>query len=112
MRSSSRASEGSRAPVRNQYLFVSAGSHSSSPRLFSYITLSSLETTVAVQKKLWGVLMRVTVAAAVSCLLLTSLAAAQYAAASIRKDMHIPPQSLDSALQTFAQDRDLQLVYA
>jgi len=56
--------------------------------------------------------MRLTVAVAVSCLVLTSLSAAQHATAAMRKETHIPPQSLDSALQTFAQDRNLQLVYA
>jgi hypothetical protein len=51
------------------------------------------------------------VALAVSCILLTGLSAAERAAASIRKETHIAAQPLGAALEAFAQDRSLQLVY-
>jgi outer membrane receptor protein involved in Fe transport len=65
-----------------------------------------------VKNNLWGVFMRLSVAAAISCLLLTSLPAAESASAAIVKKTNIPPQGLDSALEEFAHERGLQLIYA
>lgn len=59
----------------------------------------------------WGIVMRMTVALAVSCILVTSLSATELAAASVRKQTHIPAQSLGTALEAFARDRSLQLIY-
>jgi iron complex outermembrane receptor protein len=55
---------------------------------------------------------RLTVAAAISCILLSSLPAAEPAAAAINQSIDIPPEGLGSALETFARDRKLQLIYA
>jgi iron complex outermembrane recepter protein len=55
--------------------------------------------------------MRLSVAVAVTCLALTSLSAAEPAAAAIKKQTNISPQSLGSALQTLAKDRDFQVLY-
>jgi outer membrane receptor protein involved in Fe transport len=44
--------------------------------------------------------------------MLASLAAAEYAAATIKQQTHIPAQGLSSALEAFARERSLQLVYA
>lgn len=55
--------------------------------------------------------MRLSIAAAVVCFSIIGVAAADHAAASIRKFTNIPAQGLGSALQTFARERDLQLVY-
>jgi iron complex outermembrane receptor protein len=59
----------------------------------------------------WGVIVRLSVAVAVSCLVLTSLAAADPAAAAIRKQTNISPQGLAAALQALAKDRELQVLY-
>jgi outer membrane receptor protein involved in Fe transport len=55
--------------------------------------------------------MRVGVAIAVACLTLTTLAAADPAAAAVRKPTNIPPQGLGSALQSLATDRNFQVLY-
>jgi iron complex outermembrane recepter protein len=55
--------------------------------------------------------MRLSVAAAVTCLVLTSLSAAEPAAAAIKKQTSISAQSLGSALQTLAKDRSFQVLY-
>jgi iron complex outermembrane recepter protein len=55
--------------------------------------------------------MRLSVAAAVTCLVLTGLATAEPAAAAIRKHTSISPQSLGAALQTLAKDRSFQVLY-
>lgn len=55
--------------------------------------------------------MRMRVALAVSCILLTGLSAAEPAAANITKETHIPAQPLATALEAFAKDWRLQLVY-
>src|SRR6267142_2785143 len=51
------------------------------------------------------------IAAAASCLSIVGIAAADQAAAAIKKFTDIPAQELGSALQTLAQDRDFQVVY-
>jgi iron complex outermembrane receptor protein len=57
--------------------------------------------------------MRLSVAFALSCATLTSVGASEHAAAAMaRKQTHIAAQSLGAALEEFAHDRDLQLVYA
>jgi len=53
-------------------------------------------------RRAWGVIMRLSVAAAVTCLVLTGLSAAEPAAAAIRKQTNISAQSLGSALRTLA----------
>ena len=55
--------------------------------------------------------MRLSVAIAVSSLVLCSLSVAQHAAAAIKMPTNIPPQELDSALQALASDRNFQVVY-
>jgi iron complex outermembrane receptor protein len=55
---------------------------------------------------------RLSVAAALSCIFLSSLPAAEPAAAAINQSIDIPPEGLGSALETFARDRKLQLIYA
>jgi len=55
--------------------------------------------------------MRTLVAAAVACSILVSLADAQNSQASIRIAVSIPAQDLSTALQEFAQERKLYLVY-
>jgi len=56
--------------------------------------------------------MRLSVSLAVSCLIATSLSAVEPAQASMRRPMNIPAQSLSTALQTFARERNLQIVFA
>jgi len=56
--------------------------------------------------------MRLAVTAAVSCVFIGSLAAAEYASASITQPTDIPAESLDNALKALAHDRNLQLIYA
>jgi iron complex outermembrane receptor protein len=58
-----------------------------------------------------GLLMRLSVAIAVSCLTLASLSAADPAAAAIKKETNIPAQGLGPALQTLATDREFQVLY-
>jgi len=55
--------------------------------------------------------MRLSIAAAAACLSIVGVAAANHAAAAIKKFTDIPAQELGSALQTLAQDRDFQVVY-
>lgn len=57
-------------------------------------------------------LVRFSVVTAVVCLAVASLSAHEIAAASVRHDINIPAQNLDSALAHFAKDCGLQLVYA
>ena len=63
-------------------------------------------------KNLGDFAVRLTVAAAVSCILLSSLPAAEHAAAAVTQVTDIPPEGLGSALETFARNRKLQLIYA
>jgi len=63
-------------------------------------------------KNIGDITVRLTVAAAVSCILLSSLPAAEHAAAAITQATDIPPEGLGIALETFARDRKLQLIYA
>ena len=56
--------------------------------------------------------MRLSVSLAVSCLIATSLSAVEPAQASMRRPMNIPAQNLSTALQTFARERQLQIVFA
>jgi iron complex outermembrane recepter protein len=55
--------------------------------------------------------MRAVIVASVICLSVVSLSVAQDARAAARIRTDIPPQSLGSALQAFAQARDLQVLY-
>jgi outer membrane receptor protein involved in Fe transport len=55
--------------------------------------------------------MRLTVALAVSCVLLSGLQAAEDAAAAMTQFTDIPPERLGNALEEFARDRKLQLIY-
>ena len=55
--------------------------------------------------------MRIVVVAAAVSLSIVGLAAAQNAAASIRKPVDIQPQALDSALQMFSKSSGLHIVY-
>jgi outer membrane receptor protein involved in Fe transport len=60
-----------------------------------------------------GAIMRLAVAVALSCLAISSVLASQHADAAIgRKETNIAAQPLGAALEQFARDRDLQLVYA
>src|SRR5579885_368875 len=63
-------------------------------------------------KSHWGIFMRLTAVAAVSCFFLASLSVAHHATEAIRKETQIPAQALNSALEAFARDRELQLIYA
>lgn len=56
--------------------------------------------------------MRTLVAAAVACVTLASLSQAGDAQAAVRKSTNIPAQALEPALQSFAQDRQLYIIYA
>ena len=58
-----------------------------------------------------GILMRLTVAVALSCLCTLSFAAADPAKASIRKDTNIPAEGLGAALQTLATTYEFQVLY-
>jgi iron complex outermembrane recepter protein len=92
---------------------MSMSSHSRFPTLFSYITLSSSRTIGNVSlKRIGDIAVRLTIAAAVSCFLLSSLPAAENAAAAITQFTDIPPENLGSALELLARDRKLQLIYA
>ena len=55
--------------------------------------------------------MRLSVVAAVACLTIVGLSAAEESQATIRKDTNIAAQALRPALQQFSRQRDLQLVY-
>lgn len=55
--------------------------------------------------------MRLSVATAVACLMTTGLSVADQARAAIRKPTNIDAQGLAPALQLFARQRDIQLVY-
>lgn len=55
--------------------------------------------------------MRLTVAMAMACLSIAGVSANEPAFASIRKHTNIPAQSLESALQTLARERDFQVLY-
>jgi outer membrane receptor protein involved in Fe transport len=58
-------------------------------------------------------MMRLSVTFALSCVALSSVGASEHAdAAIVRKQTHIAAQPLGAALEEFAHDRDLQLVYA
>jgi iron complex outermembrane receptor protein len=81
--------------------------------LFSCITLSSQLTIGNVRlKNIGDIAVRLTVAAAVSCILLSSLPAAEHAAAAMTQATDIPPEGLGIALEALARDRKLQLIYA
>jgi iron complex outermembrane receptor protein len=81
--------------------------------LFSYITHRRARTLDYVSHKShWGIFMRLSAVAAISCFMFASLSVAQHAAAAIRKETHISAQPLGSALEAFARDRNLQLIYA
>lgn len=83
------------------------------PTLFSYITLTSPLTMGNVcLKNIGDIAVRLTVAAAVSCIFLSSLPAAERAAAAITQPTYIPPEGLGRALEALARDRNLQLIYA
>jgi iron complex outermembrane recepter protein len=56
--------------------------------------------------------MRITLAVAVACLGLGAISVATQAEAAFKQPTNIPAQGLDTALQAFARDRNLQLVYA
>lgn len=58
-----------------------------------------------------GVLMRLSVAITIACLISTGLAVADPAAAAVRKQTNISPQGLSSALQTLAAEHALQVLY-
>ncbi|GFE82414.1 TonB-dependent receptor [Steroidobacter agaridevorans] len=55
--------------------------------------------------------MRMSVAAAVACLLTTGLSIADQANAAIRKSTNIEAQGLGPALRQFAKQRDIQIIY-
>lgn len=80
--------------------------------LFSYMQLSPCWTTA--EKSLIrgrGVLMRLSVTVAVACLSMTGLSMADQAHAAIRKSTGIAAQGLAPALELFAKERDVQVVY-
>src|SRR5262245_9020685 len=58
-----------------------------------------------------GDLVRIMVATAVACLSIAGLSAVADAQAAIRRFTNIPAQELGSALNTFAKERKLSLVY-
>src|SRR5580692_235071 len=58
-----------------------------------------------------GCLMRIAIAAAVTCLATIGTTATAQVDAAIRKHTEIPAESLDLALRTLAKDRGFQLVY-
>jgi iron complex outermembrane recepter protein len=62
-------------------------------------------------KAVMGNIMRVSICAVVLCLSVIGLSFGDSAQASIRKVIDIRPQGLGPALNTFAKDRDLQVVY-
>ncbi len=55
--------------------------------------------------------MRIAVVAAAVCLSIVGLSEAQNAKAAMRLDTHIPAESLGTALKSFAQERNLQILY-
>src|SRR5690242_2293803 len=57
-----------------------------------------------------AVVMRITVAMAVACLI-GGLAVADNAKAAAKRNTSIPAQDLKTALQTLATDRDFQILY-
>lgn len=80
--------------------------------LFSYMQLSPCWTTA--EKSLIrgrGVLMRLSVAVAAACLSMTGLSMADQAQAAIRKSTGIAAQGLAPALELFAKERDVQVIY-
>ena len=82
--------------------------------LAPYTDMSPLpEVAVATTRvlRVGGVIMRIAMVAAVACLILVGLSAADEAGASIRKPTSIAAQSLGSALKTLAQLRHFQIVY-
>lgn len=83
-----------------------------SPTLYHVMNPSHIQMTGRTNlKRGWGAIMRLSVAVAVGCLFLTTLSAAELATAAIRKQTNISPQSLGSALQALAKDRELQVLY-
>jgi iron complex outermembrane recepter protein len=65
----------------------------------------------AILKAVMGKIMRVSVCAVLLCVAVVGLSFGADAHASIRKMIDIPAQGLGPALNTFARDRDLQVVY-
>lgn len=56
--------------------------------------------------------MRIATAVAVACFSVASVAIAAEAQAAIRRPIHLPEQSLDTALQMLAKERDVQMIYS
>jgi len=80
--------------------------------LFTYMKPPLLLVT-AITRLMWvrGVLMRLSVATAVACLMTTGLSVADQAKAAIRKFTNIEAQGLAPALRLVAQEREVQIVY-
>jgi iron complex outermembrane recepter protein len=59
----------------------------------------------------WGVLMRIAAVVISLCLSVVGIASAMDAQAMVREETNIPPQLLDNALRTLAEDRGFHIVY-
>jgi iron complex outermembrane recepter protein len=71
---------------------------------------AAITRTLARKTKLGAVLMRITMAIAVACLI-GGMAVADNAKAAVKKSTSIPAQDLKSALQSLATDRQFQILY-
>src|SRR5882757_6416272 len=70
-----------------------------------------LTTVITSLERGGGCLMRIAIAAAVTCLSIIGMTATAQVHAAIRKHTEIPPESLDLALRELAKNRGFQLVY-
>src|SRR5260221_5557327 len=58
-----------------------------------------------------GCLMRIAIAAAITCLSIIGVTATAQVQAAVRKHTEIPPEPLDLALRSLAKDRGFQLIF-
>jgi len=74
------------------------------------LRIASLGATIKL-KRAWGVFMRIAVLPVALCLSMVGLATGAAADAAIKKHIDIPAQNLGTALQQFAHERGIQVVY-
>src|SRR5215472_8052322 len=92
--------------------FASAASEVNSAQPYPFAFLKrSLALGPAELLRAGGAAMRMAVVAAVMCLSIIGLSAADEVKASIRKDTNIPAGGLGPALQTLAKDFGFQVLY-
>src|SRR5258708_3000065 len=70
-----------------------------------------LTTAITSLKRGRGCLMRIAIAAAITCLSIIGVTATAQVQAAVRKHTEIPPEPLDLALRSLAKDRGFQLIF-